>query len=385
MERLKAGLEHARREGGVAEATAPAAAPDRGIAVDHGSTAETDAAVAGCPVEWGISPHAPYTVSARLYGEVARFARRRGLRLATHLAESQAEVKLLAGGRSAISRAYKAAHLWSGQHWTPPGVSPVRHVAATGALGPDTLVVHAVHTRPADIATLAASGAAVAHCPRSNLRLQCGMAPVAEMLSAGVTVGLGTDGLCSNDDLDMFAEMRAALEVSEVRAATPARNVTTSADASVDVPAAATPPASLTPATVLRMATLEGARALGWDELVGSLEPGKRADIIAVRLPGAASGAGAAVSAPREAAPHPATPSLDPVALVVGAATAADVVMAMVDGAVVWESRPSAADQACAAAGPPGGALLGGPAPPAPPVAVTQAFAAIRAKLGLAG
>ncbi len=127
-------------------------------------------------------------------------------------------MELLLRGTGAIALAYKAANLWSGQRWRPPGKSPVSYVAGTGALGWNMLVVHAVQIDDADIATLAASGAAVAHCPRSNLRLECGIAPVAELAAAGVTVGLGTDGLCSNDDLDMFAEMRAALALSRERA-----------------------------------------------------------------------------------------------------------------------------------------------------------------------
>ncbi len=169
-------------------------------------------------MEAGLSPHAPYTVSARLYREVARFARRQGLRLATHLAESPAEVELLERGTGPIAQAYRAANMWKGRRWKPPGMSPVAYLAQTQALGPRMLAIHCVQIDGADMATLAESGAAVAHCPRSNLRLRCGSAPVAELLKAGVTVGLGTDSLGSNESLDMFAEMRAALAVSRARA-----------------------------------------------------------------------------------------------------------------------------------------------------------------------
>jgi cytosine/adenosine deaminase-related metal-dependent hydrolase len=305
MERLEAGLTQSAGESGL---TGPAGRLPGAV----GGAAGT-----GLVVEWGISPHAPYTVSARLYREAARFARRAGLRLATHVAESPAEVKLLARGTSAISRAYKAAHLWKGQRWTPPGMSPLQYVAQMGVLGPDTLVVHAAQVDGDDIATLAGSGAAVAHCPRSNRRLRCGAAPVAEMMAAGVTVGLGTDSLASNDSLDLFAEMRAALAMSRERAAIAA--ATTGPGVSPTKGAGA-PPAALATADVLRMATLEGARALGWDYLIGSLESGKRADIIAVRLPGARP---------------PAVP--DPTAGLVEAATAEDVRMTMVDGVVIFE------------------------------------------------
>ena len=213
----------------------------------------------GSLVEPGVSPHAPYTVSARLYREAARFARRAGLFLATHLAESPAEVELLLKGRGAIARAYRLAGLWSGRSWRPPGLTPVRYLNETGALGPRTLAVHAVQVEQDEIRLLADSGAAVAHCPRSNARLGCGTAPVAEMLRQGVPVGLGTDSLASNDDLDLFSEMRAARRASAGR---------------------------LTAQDVIRAATLGGAIALGWGRLVGSLEPGKQADIIVVRLPG---------------------------------------------------------------------------------------------------
>jgi 5-methylthioadenosine/S-adenosylhomocysteine deaminase len=235
-------------------------------------------AEAGPLLEVGVSPHAPYTVSARLYREAARFARRAGLRLATHLAESPAEVEMLARGGGAIARAYRLARVGGGG-WAPPGVSPVRYVAQAGALGPTTLAVHAVQVDGDDIALLAASGAAVAHCPRSNLRLRCGAAPVAALRREGVTVALGTDSLASNEDLDLFAEMRAALAVSGGRRPGPAAAGGTQPAG----PGAAGLP--LTSTEVLRMATLDGARALGWDHLVGSLEVGKQADIIAVALP----------------------------------------------------------------------------------------------------
>ncbi len=217
-------------------------------------------------VEWGVSPHATYTVSQALYGEVARFARAWGLRMATHVAESKAEVRLLARGSAPLAVAYKIASVFTGGRWRLPGMRPLQYLAEAGALGADMLAVHAVQLDEHDLATLAESGAAVAHCPRSNLRLRCGTAPVAELLEAGVTVGLGTDSLASNDSLDMLAEMRSALEVSKARASRPGA------------------PAALTAVSVLRMATLHGARALGWEHQVGSLEAGKRADLVAVRL-----------------------------------------------------------------------------------------------------
>ena len=170
-------------------------------------------------VDLGLSPHAPYTVSWRLYREIARYADREGLHLATHVAESAAEVEFLERGAGSIARAYKAARLWKGDRWSAPGLRPGAYLASAGALGPATLAVHCVHLDDAEVGVLAGAGAAVAHCPRSNARLRCGIAPVAALRKAGVRVGLGTDSLASNDSLDMFAEMRAALAAAQVRAA----------------------------------------------------------------------------------------------------------------------------------------------------------------------
>ncbi len=265
---------------------------------------QKEAAAVGPLVEAGVSPHAPYTVSASLYREAARFARRAGLRLATHVAESPAEVELLARGTGPIVRAYQAARLWNSGSWRPPQLRPIAYVGAAGALTPETLVIHAVQVDEEEIEFLASSGAAVAHCPRSNARLRCGAAPIAELLAAGVPVGLGTDSLASNDSLDMFAEMRTALRTSEQRAS-----------------AAGSSP--LTAEQALRLATLEGARALGWGDRTGSLEPGKSADVVAVRLPRGA------------AAPPP-----DPVGLtasLVRLASSDDVRMTMAAGKVLFD------------------------------------------------
>jgi cytosine/adenosine deaminase-related metal-dependent hydrolase len=353
IKRLEARLERAKREGS-AVAGASGYGADRALSAgrelgaESGSGKSRTRGVCGPPAEWGLSPHAPYTVSERLYREMARFARRAGLRMATHVAESRAEVKLLATGSSALAFAYKAAHLWTGQRWIPPGVSPVRYVAGSDALGPDTLVVHAVQVNSDDIATLAGSEAPVAHCPRSNLRLRCGIAPVAELRAAGITVGLGTDSLASNDSLDMFAEMRTALQLSREHALHDARSAARARAGGANGP---TPTAELrlaapNHADVLRMATLEGARALGWDHLVGSLEAGKRADIIALRLPeaelGRAMSPGAATA--RKHRGVPAWADVDPVAALVGAATADDVQMTMVEGAAVYDGAGCPAD-----------------------------------------
>jgi 5-methylthioadenosine/S-adenosylhomocysteine deaminase len=120
-----------------------------------------------------------------------------------------------------------------------------------------------VHLTPEEIIQTAASGVQVVHCPSSNLKLASGLCPVAELLAAGVNVALGTDGAASNDDLDVRSEMKCAAFVSKLRAESP-----------VALPAA----------SLVQMATLNGARALGWQDQLGSLQVGKQADFVAVQM-----------------------------------------------------------------------------------------------------
>lgn len=344
MERMEERLAALRAACGAGAGPAKAG-PGRGAA-DLRGAAVTGPAAGGSAaplVGPGLSPHAPYTVSERLYREIARFARREGLRTASHVAESRAEVELLKHGTGAIARAYKAAHLWRGQRWRAPGISPIALLDRAGALGPEMLAVHCVQLDTDDIAILAAAGTAVAHCPLSNQRLQCGGAPIARLRRAGVRVGLGTDSPASNDSLDLFAEMRAALGrpplSEEAPAAGCAGAVPGVAATAVSTAVEAAPRAPvLDEEAVLRMATIEGAAALGMDHLIGSLEVGKDADIIAVRMDsdgtlsgGAAQGAGAEPGLVR--------------ALVAGA-VASCVQMTMVRGHIVFRaSGTEAADR----------------------------------------
>jgi 5-methylthioadenosine/S-adenosylhomocysteine deaminase len=142
------------------------------------------------------------------------------------------------------------------------GRHPILELAERGLLGPETVVAHAVHVDDDDIAALAGSGAAVAHCPRSNAILGCGVAPVARLRAAGIRVGLGTDSPSSALSLDLFDELRAALLLAR---------------------ASAGDPEALSTAAALQLATLDGARALGLGDR-GALAPGLLADLIAVRL-----------------------------------------------------------------------------------------------------
>jgi cytosine/adenosine deaminase-related metal-dependent hydrolase len=212
---------------------------------------------AGPLVELGVSPHAPYTVAPALFEEVVWRARAAGRRVVTHIAESLHELDALVRGEGLLAGRGRRA-------WVAPyGRHPIAELAARGLLGRETVIAHAVFVDHAEIELLALSGAAVAHCPRSNALLGCGIAPLAELRRAGVPVGLGTDGPSSALDLDGFAELRAALLLQR---------------------ASAGDPAALGTADALRLATLGGAEALALQHAIGSLAPGKRADLMVVRL-----------------------------------------------------------------------------------------------------
>ena len=245
---------------------------------------------AGPLVELGVSPHAPYTVSPELYAEVVQRARAAGRRVVTHIAESQHELAALIRGEGLL--ADRARRAWV----APYGRHPVAELVERDLLGPETVVAHAVLVEQAEIDLLAASGASVAHCPRSNALLGCGVAPLAALQRAGVPVGLGTDGPSSALDLDGFAELRAAILVQRA----------TSGD-----------PSALGTAAALRLATLGGAEALGMQGMIGSLSVGKRADLVAVRLDDTAF-----------------WPCDDPVAALVLAGSGDRVKFTMVDGVV---------------------------------------------------
>jgi 5-methylthioadenosine/S-adenosylhomocysteine deaminase len=142
---------------------------------------------------------------------------------------------------------------------------PLQRLQKLGLLGPGLIAVHAIHLEPNEIPLLARHGCSVAHCPSSNLKLASGIAPVARMLAGGINVGLGTDGAASNNRLDLLNECRTAALLAKG----------TSGDA-----------ATLPAHQALGMATLAGAKALGLDQRIGSLVPGKCADIMAVDLSG---------------------------------------------------------------------------------------------------
>lgn len=210
----------------------------------------------------GISPHSIYTSNR----ETLELCAGLDMPVSLHIAETRAEVKYSVSGTGSIAEMRERMGY-------PPmvsGLSPVRYLSETGLLRPGTCLAHCVHVTPEEVEVIAGSGASVAHCARSNAYLGVGIAPLVRLLEADATVGLGTDSAASCGRLDFFEEMRFALALQRARAE----------DAGI-----------LTAKNVLNLATMGGAAALGLSDRIGSLEPGKRADMIAVdmgdMLPGA--------------------------------------------------------------------------------------------------
>ena len=207
----------------------------------------------------GVSPHAPFTVSAPLFENVRDLSALEHLPLTVHVAESREETQFVRDGSGPF-----AAH-WNSREIpvVARGATPIQYLDDLGVFSSRSLAIHAIEADSADIATLGARGAAVAHCPKSNIKLGHGVAPVAEFVDAGIPVGLGTDSVASNNVVDMFEEMRAAIFLQRTR-----RN----------------DPAAIGAQGAMRMATLDAARCLGLEDHLGSLEEGKLADIVVVDL-----------------------------------------------------------------------------------------------------
>ncbi len=192
-----------------------------------------------------IAPHAPYTVSTEHLKQTHDFATRHNVPLIIHILEDQSEVKT-------ITEKY--------------GASSVTYLDRNGLLDDRVIAAHMVWPSAEEIGILAARGVGVGHCPQSNMKLAAGVAPVPQMRQAGVAVGLGTDGAASNNDVSMWEEMDTAAKLHKLIAKDP--TVVSAREA-------------------LEMATIGGARAINLDREIGSLEAGKRADLILVSLNGA--------------------------------------------------------------------------------------------------
>ena len=227
-----------------------------------------------------VEPHSPYLCAPDLLQRAAAIARRHSLPLVIHVSETRSEVEQM-------QQRY--------------GHTPVGFLAEHGILAPNLLACHCVELTEEDHELLQTHDVKVAHNPESNMKLASGIAPVPKLLQRGICVGLGTDGCASNNNLDLFLEMSTAAKLHKVNTLDP-----TVLDAEA----------------VLRMATIEGARALGMGQTTGSIEKGKSADIIVIDT--------------RQ--PH-LTPMYNPVSHLVYAANGSDVSWTIIDGRVVMEDR----------------------------------------------
>jgi 5-methylthioadenosine/S-adenosylhomocysteine deaminase len=231
-------------------------------------------------VSIAVEPHSLFTCSPSLLKTANELALRYNVPLIIHVAETLTEI-------SEVKEKY--------------GKTPVDHLHSLGLLGPHLIADHCVHLEKTEIARIAEQGVKVIHNPESNMKLASGIAPIPELLAKGVTVGLGTDGCASNNNLDLFTEMDMAAKLHKIHTLDP-----TVMDA----------------LTALRMATIEGAKALGLGNTTGSLEVGKKADIIVLDTN----------------KPH-LTPLYSPYSHLVYAARGNDVSHSIINGQLVMEDR----------------------------------------------
>jgi 5-methylthioadenosine/S-adenosylhomocysteine deaminase len=231
-------------------------------------------------VSIAVEPHSLFTCSPELLTASNELALKYKVPLIIHVSETLTEV-------SEIKEKY--------------GKTPVKHLDSLGLLGPHLIADHCVHIEDEDIKTMAVHGVKVVHNPESNMKLASGIAPIPRMLSQGLTVGLGTDGCASNNNLDLFSEMDTAAKLHKVNTLDP-----TVMDA----------------LSVLKMATIDGARVLGLQDVTGSLEVGKKADVIVINTH----------------KPH-LTPMYNAISHLVYAARGNDVSHSIINGRPVMENR----------------------------------------------
>lgn len=227
-----------------------------------------------------VEPHSPFTCSPELLKRADRLSKEYGVPLIIHVAETLSEVE------EVLSKY---------------GRKPVEHLDDLGLLGPHLIADHCVHLDESEMERLVHHSVKVIHNPESNMKLASGICPVPELQRQGVTVGLGTDGCASNNNLDLFAEMDMAAKLQKVHSGNPAQ---------------------MDAITVLKMATRDGAAAIGLEDRVGSLEKNKKADVIVLDLN----------------RPH-LTPLYNPYSQIVYAARGSDVLHSIINGRIVMENR----------------------------------------------
>lgn len=246
----------------------------------------------------GLSPHAPYTVGSMLFEMIAQFSVINRVPITIHAAESANETELMTRGTGFFTEVYERF----GVEWVSPHCTTIEYLERLGVLSARPLLAHCVEVTERDIERIAANGARIAHCPKSNAKFGHGFAPFERFLDAGIAVGLGSDSVASNNLCDILEESRFASLVARNR------------------------PGSerfIGPGEMLRAATLGGAEALGLEDRIGSLEPGKKADLAVISLDAAAQ-----------------KPIGDTAAAVVFSSSGRDVVATYVNGEPIYSRRP---------------------------------------------
>lgn len=243
----------------------------------------------------GLSPHAPYTVSRRLFERIADYAIAENIKTTIHVAESVQETDFFETGAGFFTELYKRMNL----EWNAPEKSPVQYLADIGVLESAPLLAHCVKVSEKDVDLIAASRSKIAHCPKSNAKFGHGIAPLERFLDKKIAVGFGSDSVASNNVCDILEEARfatlAARTFGEKR--------------------------FLTAREIIETATLGAARALGLETEIGSLEAGKQADLIVVSLENVAQ-----------------MPVHDPFSAILFASNARDVKMTMVAGTEIYKN-----------------------------------------------
>lgn len=249
----------------------------------------------------GIAPHSPYSCNPEVFRRAGDYARETGRPAAIHLAGSREEYAFVKYGSSRLAVDVRAEYDGRAPGWLPTGVSPVRYVLQWGLFDvPELIAVHCTQVDDEDIEILASHDVAIAHCPRCNAKLAMGLAPLAKFIRSGIRVGIGTDSPAATNSMDMFVEMRTGLLLQR---AVLGEDQWVSAREFVHI------------------STLDAARALGMEDRIGSLDPGKQADIIAIDLSHSHQ-----------------VPTQYPYSTIVHTGNTEDVIFTMVAGRVVYEN-----------------------------------------------
>jgi cytosine/adenosine deaminase-related metal-dependent hydrolase len=240
-------------------------------------------------VRVGVSPHAPYTVCRPQLELIAEFALQERLPLMMHAGESEAEESFLRDGTGLFADGLAKR----GIEWRAPGLSSIQYLKQAGILETQPLLAHCIRVDRADIETLKESRAKVAHCPKSNAKLGHGRAPLAEFLTQGITVGLGSDSVASNNTCDLIEEARFASLIAQVKAF-----------------------------EMLPVATIEGGRCLGFEGRIGKLIENYQADLAIVSLSGSHQ-----------------IPVYDPLTTLLFSSSGRDVLLTIIAGREVYRDR----------------------------------------------